>query len=420
MTPRSESFAPLRHAAFRHLAIGRLVTTFGNSMAPIALAFAVLDLTGSVRDLGLVVGVRSLMNVVFLLIGGVVADRIPRQHIMVVSGALAASTQAVVAFLVLSGTATIPSLMALSAVNGIVTAFAFPAASALVPQTVPADLLQPANAFNRLGANTAMIIGASVGGILVAAIGPGWVLVVDAATFAVAAVAFSLVRVRPIVMPTAARNPLRDLRDGWREFTSHTWLWTVVLGFMLLNSAYAAALGVLGPAVADNTIGRQAWGLVLAVHTLGMVLGALIALRIRVHRLLRLGVICKLGVIPMIAAMAQAPRLAILIPAALLSGIAYEQFGIAWESTMQRYIPAEKLARVYSYDALGSWIAIPIGQVAAGPAALIWGTSTALIVAAVAILIAVLAMLCSRDVRTLPTISVSGVRESTAVASPAG
>ncbi|WP_020519111.1 MFS transporter [Catelliglobosispora koreensis] len=397
------AFAPLRYSAFRFLAMGRFITMLGNSVAPIALAFAVLDLTGSASDLGLVVGARSLMNVLFLLVGGVVADRLPRHLVMVVSCVLAAVSQGAVAALVLTDTATIPLLIALASVNGIVSAFAFPAAAALVPQTIPAELLQPGNAINRLGINAAMILGASVGGILVAVVGPGWGLAVDAATFALAAIAFSLVRVRSVVAVKAQRpHPWRELKEGWHEFTSRTWLWVVVLGFMLLNGVHAAAIGVLGPVIADETIGRRAWGLVLAAQTVGMVLGAIVALKLRVNRLLRLGVICMLGEAPLMFLLAEAPRVVLLMPAALIAGIVVEQFGVAWESSMQRYIPADKLARVYSYDALGSFLAIPLGQTLAGPAVEAWGTSTALLGASVLTVVAVVFMLLSRDVRTLP------------------
>jgi MFS family permease len=416
VSARADALAPLRYTPFRYLAAGRFITMLGNSIAPIALAFAVLDLTGSVRDLGFVVGARSLMNVVFLLFGGVVADRFPRQRVMVVAGVLAAGTQAVVATTLLTGTASIPSLVALSAVNGVVTAFAFPAAAALVPQTVPAALLQPANALNRLGINAAMIVGASAGGILVAAVGPGWGLAVDAASFALAAAAFARVRVAAVapaasaassasasVEAGAGRSALRDLHEGWREFTSRTWLWVVVLAFTFINFTAAGAITVLGPAVADDTIGRRAWGFVLAAETFGMVLGGLIALRLRVNRLLRLGVVCMFAEIPIMVGLAEAPRAVILLPAAVVAGIAIEQFAIAWESTMQHYIPTEKLARVYSFDAVGSFIAIPLGQVAAGPAALAWGAEPTLLAGALITLLAVAGMLLSRDVRTLPS-----------------
>lgn len=396
------ALAPLRHVAFRRLAAGRFVTMLGNAVAPIALAFAVLDLTGSVRDLGLVVGARSLANVAFLLFGGVLADRLPRHAVMVTSCACAAATQAAVAALVLTGTATIPLLIALSGVNGMVAAFAYPAAAALTPQTVPAALIQPANALNRLGMNAAMIGGASLGGALVAAVGPGWGLAVDAATFALAALAFAGLRVVAVREPGAPRsNTLAELRDGWREFTSRTWVWLVVLGFMVLNAAVVGGINVLGPGVADQTIGRGAWGLVLAAQTTGMVVGALIALRLRVRRLLLLGVLCMLGEAPLLVVLGVAPSFAALVLTAFACGVAVEQFGVAWETSMQQHIPADRLARVYSYDMLGSFVAIPIGQVAAGPVALAIGIGPTLLAAAGLVVAAVLAMLASRDVRQL-------------------
>ncbi|MFD1322111.1 MFS transporter [Micromonospora sonneratiae] len=402
----TSTLAPLRHSAFRYLAAGRFTTMLGNAIAPIALAFAVLDLTGSVRDLGLVVGARSLTNVLFLLFGGVLADRLPRQAVMVVACTLAGATQAAVATLVLTDTATIPLLIALGAVNGVVTAFAFPAAAALMPQTVPADLLQPANALNRLGVNAAMIGGASLGGILIAAVGPGWGLAVDAATFALAGLTFARIRVTGVRDRSTSRpSTWTQLREGWTEFASHSWLWSVVLGFMLINAALTSGVNVLGPAVADDTIGRRSWGIVLAVQTAGMVVGALVALRIRARRLLLLGVVCMIAQAPVLVALAWTPRLAVLLVVGFVAGLTMEQFSVAWETSMQQHIPADRLARVYSYDALGSFLAIPIGQIAVGPVALAIGTGPTLLAAAGLVVLAVLGMVASPGVRRLENVA---------------
>jgi predicted MFS family arabinose efflux permease len=411
------ALAPLRHPAFRRLVAGRTITTLGNAVAPVALAFAVLDLTGSVRDLGLVVGARSLTNVVFVLAGGVIADRLPRQLVMVASSLLAAASQATVAVLVLTGTATIPLLAALSAANGLVAAFALPATAALVPQTVPEGIRQQANALNRLGFNAAMIVGASAGGMLVAAVGPGWGLAVDATTFAVAAGCFALVRV-PSTRTGRGADAFTELREGWTEFIGRTWLWVVVLGFCFANAAIAGGVQVLGPAVADDTVGRRAWGLVLAAQTAGMVVGALLAIRVRVRGLLRYGVACFAGEAVLLLALAAVPRVDALLVSAFVAGLAVEQFAIAWDTTMQQQIPAEKLARVYSYDILGSFVAIPLGEVAAGPAAHALGTEPALLVAAGIVLLAVIGMLASRDVRTLknrPALQATALTEPAAV-----
>jgi MFS family permease len=402
---RPGALAPLRHAAFRYLVGGRTVTMLGNSVAPIALAFAVLDLTGSARDLGLVVGARSLANVVFVLFGGVIADRLPRHLVMVGASLVAAATQAAVAVTVLGGSATIPLLLALSAVNGAVAAISMPAAAALVPQTVPAQIRLQANAINRLGFNGAMIVGASMGGLLVAAVGPGWGLAVDAATFAVAAVLFALVRVPRVAVDTpveARSNVFQDLRVGWTEFASRTWLWVVVVGFCVLNAALAGGVNVLGPVIADQTIGRPAWGIVLAVETVGMVVGGFVAMKLRVRRLLLFGVAWCFGDVLLLGTLGVAPAVGPLIAAALVTGFALEQFAVAWDTTMQEHVPADRLARVYSYDMLGSFVAIPLGQVAAGPLAEAYGVRPTLIGAAVLCMLAVAGMLLSRDVRTLP------------------
>ncbi|MFJ8687802.1 MFS transporter [Micromonospora wenchangensis] len=393
--------APLRYAAFRRLAAGRLVNMVGNAVAPVALAFAVLDLTGSVRDLGLVVGARSLMNVLFVLFGGVLADRVPRRLVLVGSNLLGALTQAAVAALVLTGTATIPLLLALGAANGVVSALAQPASAAATPQTVPAELIQPANAIIRLGMNAGMIGGTALGGLLVAAVGPGWGLAVDAVTFAVAAVAFAGVRV-----PAARGGDIRtgivaDLREGWTEFAARTWVWVVVLGFMVLNAALAGGMSVLGPAVADATIGRSAWGLVLAAQTVGMVVGGVVALRLRVRRLLLLGVVCMVAESLLLLGLALTPTLVALLSAAVAVGIAVEQFAVAWETSIAQHIPADRLARVYSYDMLGSFVAIPLGQVAVGPVAAMVGTRDTLLVLAALVVLSVLGMVTSRAVRRL-------------------
>ncbi|GAB2579551.1 MFS transporter [Paractinoplanes abujensis] len=419
----SDNFAPLRHVAFRFLIAGRTINALGNSFAPIALAFAVLDLTGSATDLGLVVGARTVVNVVFLLFGGVLADRMPKHLLMVGASAAAAVTQAAVAALVLTGTATVPILMALGAINGMVGALALPASSSILPLTVPAEIRQQANAFNRLSLNAAAILGAPLAGIVVAATNPGWGIAFDAATFGLSALLFlPLRRVTGRSRPSepaegvigdektpgaAAVEPSRpnifaDLRTGWSEFRARTWLWAVVAAFAVINAAWAGSLFVLGPVVADDTIGRRAWGLVLAAQTGGMILGALIAMRLRLRRFLLFGAVSTFGMAIPVFLLGAYPHIWALMAGALVSGLMLEQFGVAWETTMQEHIPADKLARVYSYDMVGSFVALPIGEMAIGPISHVAGVRATLIGAAVLITLAVAGMLISRGVRTLP------------------
>jgi MFS family permease len=395
---------PLRHAAFRWLIAGRSTSYLGNAVAPIALAFAVLDLTGSVSDLGWVVGARSLTNVVLLLFGGVLADRLPRALVLTASCAAAALTQGAVATLVLTGTATIFWLIVLGALNGAVSAMAFPAAAALTPQTVPEALIRPANALLRLSTNSALVGGAAVGGILVAAVGPGWGIAVDAVMFAASGVLFSRVRVADVHVASddeAAPSTWRQLREGWGEFTQRRWVWVVVLQFMVVNASLTGGIAVLGPAVADDSFGRRAWGFVLATQTAGMVVGGLLALRWQPRHALRYGVaLTSLTAVPLLV-LAHAPSALVLAVTMLADGIAIEQFGVAWDVSLQQNVPADRLARVYSYDAVGSFVAIPVGQMLVGPIAGQVGVEATLTGAAVLVVLATVAALASGSVRGL-------------------
>ncbi|MBP2476309.1 MFS family permease [Crossiella equi] len=399
--------APLRYSAFRLLTTGRVITQVGDSVATIALAFAVLDLTGSVVQLGLVVGLRSMMSVISLLFGGVVADRLPRHVVLVGSCAVSALSQAVVAALVLTGTATVPVVTVLAAVNGFAIAFSWPASGALTPQTTPEEHWLRANALVRLGVNGAKIVGASFGGLLVGLVGPGWGLALDAVTFAVAGVCFLLIRVPPVVERPERRSVVRELAEGWQEFVSRRWVWVVVVGFLFMNAAIVGVLQVLGPALADETIGRPAWGLVLAAETAGMAVGAVVAMRLRLRRLLYVGTAC-MGLAALLpVTMAVAPVTWVLVLVGFGAGIGLEQFGVAWETSMQQHIPADRLARVYSYDAIGSFLAVPVGEIAIGPVSHAIGVGPTLFAAAGVILVATVFMLGSRSVRRLPNTAFS-------------
>jgi MFS family permease len=206
---------PLARREFRLLFLARATSFFGSSIAPVAIAFAVLDLTGSATDLGIVLAARMIPQLVFLLIGGVWADRLPRHLVMVVSDLVTGGAQAVTAALLLTGNAEIWHLVVLQAVGATGFAFFFPASTGLVPQTVEPALLQQANATLRMALNVSSIGGAALGGILVAAVGSGWALAVDAGTFFVSAAFLFSMRVVSAAR-TEVPNFLGELREGWR------------------------------------------------------------------------------------------------------------------------------------------------------------------------------------------------------------
>jgi MFS family permease len=340
------------------------------------------------------------MSVLLLLYGGVLADRLPRRVLLVGAAGAAAVTQAAVAVLVLSGTAAIWTLALLSAVNGAVSGLGMPASLSVLPQTVPADQFTTANALTRLVSNSTNILGLSFGGALVAVAGPGWGIAVDAGTFAAAAICFSRLPIQPS-QAGPRRSVVADLREGWQEFFSRTWVWAVVAQFLVLNAALAGAEGVLGPVVADRTIGRSAYGVVLASSAVGLLVGALVALKYQPRRALRFGVAVMLATALPSLSLALQPTIAALCVAFFVSGAVLDQFGVAWDTSLQQNIPPERLSRVYSYDALGSFLAIPIGQTVVGPIAAAAGVRATLIGLAAAIAVATLLALSSRSVWTL-------------------
>jgi len=392
---------PLRERSFRYLFLGRTTSFIGNAFATVALAFAVLDLTGSKSDLGFVLAARTLPQVLFLLVGGIWADRLPRHRVMVYSNVVSGLSQGAIAVLLLTGQAEVWHLMALAAVNGLSAAFFFPAATGIVPQTVPQSMLQPANAILRLGQNASWIGGAAFGGLVVAATSPAVGIAVDAASFLVAAVLLAMIRL-PARLRMEASNFFADLTEGWREFSSRTWLWVIVLQFGFVNAMILGVEGVLGPAVANDHLGgAAAWGLILTAQSLGLVLGGLLLLRVRPRRLLLTATLAFLLTIPFLLGLAGPLSVAALILLAALAGIGLETFGIMWDTTMQQEIPQEKLSRVYSYDALGSFVLIPLGVAVVGPVSELIGTRATILGASAISLTATLAVLLVRDVRTI-------------------
>ncbi|MFI6574343.1 MFS transporter [Nocardiopsis sp. NPDC050513] len=348
---------PLRHPAFRALALGRSLMFLGNGMASVAVAFAVLDATGSLVNVGLVVGARSLANVCLLLLGGVVADRVPRSLVLRGGCVLAAGSQAVLAAALLTGTASLPVMVGLSLVNGAV----------------------------------------------VGAAGSGWAIAADAALFALAGVAFAFLRVPggPGRDGHGGAGVLRDLREGWSEFTARRWVWIVVAQFMVVNASWTATVSVLGPAIADAAFGRTEWGLLMAANAVGLLAGGVLAARWQPRRALAFGVaLILVQTVPLFALAGSVPFLPLLVAMAV-AGVAVEQFGVAWEVSVQENVHAERLSRVYSYDALGSFAAVPVGQVAAGPLAERLGPGPAVALLAALTVAATLAALSSRSVRTL-------------------
>jgi MFS family permease len=392
---------PLSQRNFRLLVGCDVTSMVGTAMAFVAVPFAVLASGGSVGDIGYVAAAGLVPTVAFLLFGGVLADRLPRQQVMVVANIAQGLAQAGFAVLVLTGTAQLWEMMLLSAVRGCAFGFYMPAAQGLLPQTVAADQLAPANASRRLGLNGAQIGGSALGGVAVAAVGPGWGLAADAASYGIAALLRA--RMRFDALPPIERSGLlHELREGWHAFSSRRWLWVIVVQFGLVNATFVGAFNVLGPALAETDLGGAgSWGLVLAAESVGAVLGAAVMLRYRPSRLLRSASLAvPLMALPLLA-LAGPLAVALIAFTAFLAGAGTEIFSVNWSTALQEQIPPNLLSRVSAYDALGSSALTPIGTALAGPIALTIGTTAALAGAATLIVVSAAAVLLVPDVRGL-------------------
>jgi MFS family permease len=395
------ALAPLAQREFRLMFLGRVSSYAGSTFAFVALPFAVLELTHSATDVGLVVACRSIPQVLFLLVGGIWADRLPRYALMVGMDLVSALAQGLTAALLLTGSAEVWHLAALQALGGAATAFFLPASSGLVPQTVPAGQLQEGNALLRLALNLAQISGAAAAGFVVAGIGPGWAIAVDAVSFVVGALFLAGMHLPPGERVEAS-NFLRELALGWREFRSRTWLWVIVVAFAFLNAIEVGGVNVLGPVVAERSLGGPAsWGLIVTAQSVGLIAAGFVMLRWRPSRILLVGTLGMLGGAPFFALLAIHAPVPVIAAAALVAGVGLETFGVMWDTAMQQQIPQDRLSRVYSYDALGSFAFIPIGAAVAGPLAGLLGVRTTLWGGAVLILLCTLSMLAVGDVRSL-------------------
>jgi MFS family permease len=394
-------FPVLAYRDFRLLLTDRLLAPAAFAFSLVGVSFAVLDATGSTADLSYVLAAQIAPSLVFALIGGVIADRVPPQWVIVAGNVMIALGEGTFGVLVLAGHPQLWQMILLETLTGTGMAIFYPASQALLPRLVPGDLVQEASAISRLVMNGGQMGGAAIAGLCVAVFGPGWALAVCGIG--------TLISVPMLLSIRGARNVraqrtgmLRDLRDGWSEFRSHTWLWVISAQFGVVLMAWYGAFQILGPVVAKAHLGGPAgWGAITAADSVGLIAGGVVSLRFTPRRPM-------LFVVAIGAAIAIAPlALAMLWPLPLVClasfglGVTIEIMMVQWTVALARNIPPDKLARVSSYDLLGSVMAMPVGALVAGPLAAAVGVSAVQYGAAALIIVASALALIPRDVRTM-------------------
>lgn len=388
---------PLRIAAFRRFVSATLISATGSAMAPLALAYSVIEQGGGAGSLGLVLAANTVPTIMFLLAGGLFADRVSRSRILFLGNLLAAGAQGALAVTVATGHVTTASIATCGLVSGIAASFTVPATQGAVAEIVPAEHLQQANALLRLPNNAVKVLGPVVGGFVVAASGAAWALAWDASTFAAAAVL--LLGLRLEAPPTPASGVLADLRAGWTGFWSRTWLWTYTAAGTVLVAAWLAGFQLLGPLVAAQLYGgARDWGLVQAAFAAGLLAGTLVCLRWKPYRLLTVAVAASGALALPLAAMAFGLPLPLVLLTASLAGCGLDVAIVAWTTAFQQHVPPPEQGRMSAFNGVGERLAIPLGYLTTALASGSWHNRSVLLACAGMIAAAAVLNLCVPDV----------------------
>jgi MFS family permease len=366
---------PLRSPAFRWFFTGWSITMAGSAMSPVALAFGVLEVTGSATWLSAVLTASMVPMIATMILGGGIADRYRRDTVLHLTSLGSGISQTGVAILLL--THQHPALLLpLSAFNGIFQALTTPTLRGIVPQLASGRGIQQANSLLASARNTTRLLGPSAAGLLTVSVGGGWAIAADAASFLLAAVCFARMSL-PDLPSRATGGPtmLSELRQGWRYFSSRPWIWSVTLAFAVFNAVNMGVWNILGPVIAADTIGADGWGLVLSARGAGALLATMAMVKLTVRRPMAPALsLMTLAGVPLILLGLRA-NILWLASAAFAAGVAAEFFTVVWSTVWHLHIPERLSSRVSAYDEFGSFAAIPIGQLSAPILAAAFGTA---------------------------------------------
>ncbi|MFB9695168.1 MFS transporter [Amorphoplanes digitatis] len=392
--------AALREKNFRRLFLAQTASALGNALVPVAIAFAVLDLTDSPTALGIVLGTRAATQLLFILAGGVIADRFPRRVVMIAADGVRCLTGAAVGMLLLVAHPSLWTLVVLFGIDGIAAAVFTPAAAGMTPAVVSPGNLQQANMLQAMTQSAAAIAGPAIAGVLVVTAGPGWAVLATAASLAVGLVFLGRIRVDRPPRP-ADPHFLRELRQGWDELRGRTWFWAVVLSSTAVNGLIGVYM-VLGPQASRQFYGGAAvWAAAVTAGGVGAALGGFVTMRLRRRHPLRTAVplAALYGLLP-IAFAAGAPPV-VIMAVSVLGSVGALTFGGVFQTLVQQHIPEHLLSRVSAYEWVGGLLVYPMGLALAGTLAGLAGVRTTLLWVGAIQVAVVLVLLLVRDVRNV-------------------
>lgn len=394
--------AVLRERAFALLFSAQLISTIGDVMASVAVPFAIIELGGGARDIGLVLAARAVPLVLFLLVGGVWADRLPRRLVMIGSDVVRGICQAVFATILVLGVGGVPAIMGIMFVYGAAEAFFRPALSGIVPQSVSTERLQDAYGLIAITPALGMTLGGIVGGTAVALISPAGAIAIDAASFAVGIALLALARFRHVRSAAVGNGFLADLRDGWDAFRTRTWLVVVVIGESFYALLVMPAIFVGGPLIAEQFLdGAASWAVVISCFGLGFATGGLVAQRLTPSRPIVLSYAVTVLFAGFFVLLALPAPTAVLGVGAWVGGTVIAISGTLLETTITRQVTPDLRSRVGSFRALGSQVCQPIGFAVIGGVIAGIGLSGVMWIAAAAVLANIALVLGTPSVRAL-------------------
>ena len=395
----------LGNSNFKKFVAARFLSNVGNGMTAVAMSFGVLSIEGATKtNLSLAMACLWVPMVALMLIGGVFADRVRRNLLVGRTDLLAGVVAAGMAVNFFGGDASIVVVYVLNFLFGILVALWVPAFLGLLPLIVNENELQSANSIMGMMTNFGFLIGAFAGGSIVAGAGPGWAFAVDAGSFVIAGLLVLNLKIDDVPRGPNQRAPslIHELREGWTELLVRKWVWAIILGASILNMSWETVLAVLGPLqFSEQYGGARQWGILIGFESFGMLVGVLIAIRIRPRHPMRLAMCALLLPSLLTIGIGVQLRLWILAILAVGAGIGIDIFGVIWLTSIQRSVPSDSLSRVMSYDAFGSNIFVALGLVTAGPLAQWIGTGRSLIAIGLVSISAILATLSVREVREM-------------------
>lgn len=392
----------LQFPNFRYLFLGQSASVIGDRLVVVAIALFVTQRTGSASDLGLILASQALPLVALLLLGGVWADRLPRHRIMVVADLIRAWLHASLAVLIFTGAVRVWQIAAIEAAFGAAQAFFQPAYTGLIPQTVPEARIQEARALTQSMENIAFLVGPALATAIVLGIGAGEAFAFDAATFVLSALLLTRVHPRTRGASAAPAPVLHELKAGFEEVRSRTWVWVTIAAFTGAILCVYAPWYALAPIVARGSYGSAGvFGLLESLGGAGAVCGAIAGVKWRPVRPLKVGLLLVLAWPLMALLLASRAPLWIVSVSALATGFGFALLMIWWETALASHIPPHALSRVSAYDWMGSLALLPVGYLFAGPLASALGPRTVLGVGGVIGIALLLAALAPRSTREL-------------------